>query len=63
MVAAHSAIVPREPECASLLEDDVAGYNELLAGLLGSEAFSRTLLGFVGATLCCVRGMADLRAN
>lgn len=63
MVTAHSAIVSGEPECASLLEDDVARYDELLAGLLGSEAFSRTLSGFVGATLCGVRGMADLRAS
>lgn len=63
MVAAHSAIVPREPESASLFEDDVAGYDELLAGLLGSKTLSRTLFGLVGATLCCVRGMADLRAS
>ena len=36
MVTAHSAVVAGEPVGASLFEDNVAGYDELLAGLLRS---------------------------
>ena len=36
MVTAHAAVVSGEPVSASLFEDDVAGYDELLAGLLAS---------------------------
>lgn len=60
VVAAHAAVVAREPVRASLSEDDVAGNHVLLAGFFGAQPFARAVFGAVGAALACVRGGAGL---
>lgn len=63
VVAAHAAVVAREPVRAPLAEDDVAGDHVLLAGLLGAQPFAGAVFGAVGAALGGVRGGTGLRVG